>query len=236
LKVLNTLSIVNKELIMPANKKPRLVIFRENYRQYLDENNVKESDFEDWPVKVKYCENFKELNSYLKSGIDVIAISSTFVKKHSSLSEFMLMMDTLFKFNSVDKRPLVVLGVGKDTHISDIKEMQKSGVDGLFPLLSDYGIDEGKQSITTLLEQKSYWPKHIIQNLSGNTIRPNKTNEIHLTDRQRQVFDLIANRGLSNKQIATVLKISESTVKIHVSAVMKNMCVRNRTQLALTAR
>ena len=219
---------------MPVNKKPKMIIFRENYRTYLDENNVTESDFQDWPVIIKYCKNFKELSGYLKSGVDIVAISSVFVKKHSSLSEFMLMMDTLFKFNDIDKRPSVILGVGKDTHVSEIKEMQKAGVDGLFPLLSDYDINEGKKAIMTVLEEKSYWPRHIVQNLLGNTAKPTKTNEIHLTDRQRQVFDLISNRGLSNKQIANVLKISESTVKIHVSAIMKSMCVRNRTQLALT--
>ena len=60
-----------------------------------------------------------------------------------------------------------------------------------------------------------------------------KNNFSELTPRQRDIFNLIATRGISNKQIARTLGISESTVKIHVSAVMRNLCVRNRTQLAL---
>ena len=60
-----------------------------------------------------------------------------------------------------------------------------------------------------------------------------KNNFSELTSRQRDIFNLIATRGISNKQIARELGISESTVKIHVSAVMRNFCVRNRTQLAL---
>jgi DNA-binding NarL/FixJ family response regulator len=60
-----------------------------------------------------------------------------------------------------------------------------------------------------------------------------KNNFVELTARQRDIFNLIATRGVSNKQIARVLGISESTVKIHVSAIMRNLCVRNRTQLAL---
>jgi RNA polymerase sigma factor (sigma-70 family) len=60
-----------------------------------------------------------------------------------------------------------------------------------------------------------------------------KNNFSELTPRQRDIFNLIATRGISNKQIARELGISESTVKIHVSAVMRNLCVRNRTQLAL---
>ena len=44
---------------------------------------------------------------------------------------------------------------------------------------------------------------------------------------------LVAKRGLSNKKIAQVLNISESTVKVHISAILKAYGVRNRTQLAL---
>jgi two-component system nitrate/nitrite response regulator NarL len=60
-----------------------------------------------------------------------------------------------------------------------------------------------------------------------------KNNFSELTPRQRDIFNLIATRGIGNKQIARMLGISESTVKIHVSAIMRNFCVRNRTQLAL---
>ena len=69
---------------------------------------------------------------------------------------------------------------------------------------------------------------------SNKRITMQNTNNLpRLTDRQREVFELIANRGISNKQIAKTLAISESTVKIHVSAILRNYCVRNRTQLAL---
>lgn len=60
-----------------------------------------------------------------------------------------------------------------------------------------------------------------------------KNNFSELTTRQREVFNMIATRGASNKQIARTLGVSESTVKIHVSAIMRNLCVQNRTQLAL---
>jgi DNA-binding NarL/FixJ family response regulator len=61
------------------------------------------------------------------------------------------------------------------------------------------------------------------------------SNQITLTPRQTQILSLISNRGISNKSIALVLKISESTVKTHVGAIMKRYCVKNRTQLALAA-
>jgi DNA-binding NarL/FixJ family response regulator len=56
---------------------------------------------------------------------------------------------------------------------------------------------------------------------------------IRLTGRQREIMALVANRGLSNKKIAQILNISESTVKVHISSILKAYGVRNRTQLAL---
>ena len=54
-----------------------------------------------------------------------------------------------------------------------------------------------------------------------------------MTPRQEQIHTLISTRGASNKVIAKTLNISESTVKLHVSAVLKKYGVKNRTQLAL---
>lgn len=56
-----------------------------------------------------------------------------------------------------------------------------------------------------------------------------------LTRRQRDVLDLIAS-GYSNAQIAHELGMSENTVRIHVSAILKTLAVPNRTSAALWAR
>ena len=48
-----------------------------------------------------------------------------------------------------------------------------------------------------------------------------------LTSREQEVFEHIA-AGLSNRQIATVLGISEHTVKFHVSAILGKLGVTSR--------
>jgi len=58
-------------------------------------------------------------------------------------------------------------------------------------------------------------------------------NQFGLTERQGQVARLVCHRGLSNKAVANILNISESTVKIHISAILKKYGVKNRTQLVL---
>lgn len=56
-----------------------------------------------------------------------------------------------------------------------------------------------------------------------------------LTERQREVFDAVL-VGLSNKQIARLLGISEYTVKEHVAAILPLFGVRNRLELVLKAK
>lgn len=52
-----------------------------------------------------------------------------------------------------------------------------------------------------------------------------------LTPRQTQILNLIQRRGLSNKQIARVMNVSESAVKSHITALFKKFNVHSRAQL-----
>jgi DNA-binding NarL/FixJ family response regulator len=60
-----------------------------------------------------------------------------------------------------------------------------------------------------------------------------KKDVITLTVRQAQILQLIQDRGASNKTIARMLGLSESTVKLHMGAILKKYGVKNRTQLAV---
>jgi DNA-binding NarL/FixJ family response regulator len=53
-----------------------------------------------------------------------------------------------------------------------------------------------------------------------------------LTERQRDVTELVA-QGLSNEEIASRLFLSPATIKSHLTAVMRRLDVRTRTQLAI---
>ncbi|MFP5412437.1 MAG: response regulator [Gammaproteobacteria bacterium] len=66
---------------------------------------------------------------------------------------------------------------------------------------------------------------------AGAALDPRK---LGLTDRQCDVLRLIL-RGLPNKLICRQLDLAEGTVKVHVSAVLRALGVRNRTQAVIAA-
>lgn len=57
----------------------------------------------------------------------------------------------------------------------------------------------------------------------------------NLTTREREVLEGLS-KGLSNKQIARDLDLSEPTIKLHVKTLYRKLGVNNRTQAAILAR
>jgi two-component system, NarL family, nitrate/nitrite response regulator NarL len=55
-----------------------------------------------------------------------------------------------------------------------------------------------------------------------------------LTLRQREIMNLVS-KGLTNKQIARHLSLSEGTIKVHLHVIFNTVGVANRTELAAFA-
>ena len=72
------------------------------------------------------------------------------------------------------------------------------------------------------------------QALMRQTVSADTQPHANLTQRERDVLRLIAD-GNSNKQIASLLFLSEGTIKGYVSAVLAKLGVSDRTQAALYA-
>lgn len=68
----------------------------------------------------------------------------------------------------------------------------------------------------------------------GAALRSADPRRLGLTERQVDVLRLIL-RGLPNKLICRQLALAEGTVKVHVSAVLRALGVRNRTQAVIAA-
>ncbi|MGR2739430.1 response regulator [Billgrantia sp. Q4P2] len=95
------------------------------------------------------------------------------------------------------------------------------------------------KAIAQILEGNIYLPSEIMR--AGST-RPQEPNERTitaeqletLTRKQLQVLEHMT-RGESNKMIAYNLNIAETTVKAHVSAILRKLGVSNRVQAILSA-
>ena len=69
---------------------------------------------------------------------------------------------------------------------------------------------------------------------SNSMVRQNSSGSGSLTLREEQVFGLLA-KAFSNKEIAGILKISQRTVKFHVSNILQKYHAENRIGLLSTA-
>lgn len=63
----------------------------------------------------------------------------------------------------------------------------------------------------------------------SQTIDHKKIKQLEITDREYEVLELIS-QGLSNKEIANKLFLSESTIKTHVSNLLVKLNAKRRTQ------
>lgn len=104
----------------------------------------------------------------------------------------------------------------------------------------DWGYEDVRDDVRAYTHSDMSMPKKVLDLLRPRRVRTvrvaRRSDEIYLTPRQRQIFNLISTRGSSNKTIAKLLDISESTVKLHTSAILKKYGVKNRTQLAVFAK
>ena len=87
-----------------------------------------------------------------------------------------------------------------------------------------------KLAIHGLLQGREYVPDETVQPRGTNTVRSDI--ERHLSPRQQEIMQLLA-QGLSNKEIANILGITEGTIRVHLSAIFKAIKVSNRTEATL---
>ena len=103
------------------------------------------------------------------------------------------------------------------------------GIDGYILNIDDK--DEFIYIINKVLNGKKFYDSELLQ----YTIHNEKTNnEIDLTNREKCVLNYVC-KGLSNKDIANELKVTDYTIKKHVSNILSKLHLRNRQDIILYA-
>lgn len=109
-----------------------------------------------------------------------------------------------------------------------------SGADGY--IMKDSEFSELKRAIFLIMKGEKYIQPSLLPELNLRLANRNNDKEklIDLTKREKEILIKVAN-GLSNKEIATNLSISERTVKNHIFNLFKKIGVSDRTQAAVFA-
>ena len=104
-------------------------------------------------------------------------------------------------------------------------------------LLKDLSANELVNAIRAVHHGEAPLAPQVARKLVEGTREPHDADAAKLatlTDRERQVLALLGH-GLSNRDIARQLVISEKTVKFHVSSILSKLELDDRTQAALFA-
>ena len=95
-------------------------------------------------------------------------------------------------------------------------------------------VNEGRAAHDEPVRHLPHRPLHAVREPAAMGDKRPDPHRLGLTDRQCDVLQLIL-RGLPNKLICRQLDLAEGTVKVHVSAVLRALGVRNRTQAVIAA-
>ncbi len=115
-----------------------------------------------------------------------------------------------------------------------VKEAIEAGAVGF--LLKEVEMDDLARAVRGAARGEPQLHPEAAKMLFGLATRKPVTPEpvIPLTERERQVIALLA-EGMSNKQIARDLSVSETTIKGHVANILAKLDLQDRTQAAVFA-
>jgi len=126
--------------------------------------------------------------------------------------------------------PVVIVSASDEALI--IQNALNAGAMGFIPKASTSSVM--LNALQLILNGGIYVPQEMLHRQQSVETAPG-VEPHNLTSRQLQVLDLLVH-GQSNKDIAETMFLAESTVKMHVSAILRELGVSSRTQAVLMAK
>ncbi|MGM0409872.1 MAG: response regulator [Bacillota bacterium] len=111
-----------------------------------------------------------------------------------------------------------------------VYEVTQAGAEGY--IQKDIEPEELRKAISKVIKGERVFPSGVEKRVKERDDSQVKLDE--LSNREQEVLELLA-QGMSNKDIAEELYISEKTVKNHVSSILRKLSVNDRTQAVIVA-
>ncbi len=127
-----------------------------------------------------------------------------------------------------DVRPVVAL-VSDEAAVGEVWSAGARGV-----LLRNASSESIAAALRSAAEGLAVFDPAFVPPLAASRTLPSDRLAEELTPREREVMQLLA-QGLSNKEIARQLGISEHTVKFHVNSILGKLNVQSRTEAVVRA-
>lgn len=177
---------------------------------------------EDFSVVATASNGLEAVKACLKADIDValLDVRMPVMNGVEALKEIVSKCST---------KTLILTTFDEDEYI---KDALKHGAMGY--LLKNNSPEKIKNAIYTVVNGNIVLQDTIINKIIShdkeNQVNFTKNNKF--TEREKEIIKLIS-EGLSNKEIALNLYISEGTVKNYISSILDKTCLNHRTQIAI---
>ncbi len=176
------------------------------------------SRFKDY--KVRCIKDLKEAEDY-----NLININFVFVDTEQSKDSISDIKDVFS-----DSKIMVF---NKDKNKEIFIECFKNGINSYIVDIPEK--DELMHILNTVIKGKKYYDVDLLEEMINERTGNNFEDSSVLTDRENQVLDKVS-IGLTNKEIAKELYVSEHTIKKHVTNILSKLDMRNRRDLIIYKR
>ena len=139
-------------------------------------------------------------------------------------------IDTIKKIKEISPEIKVLILTIHDEE-EYIYEVTQAGAEGY--IQKDIEPEELRKAISKVIKGERVFPSGVEKRVEAE-IGNSKIELDELSNREQEVLELLA-QGMSNRDIAEELYISEKTVKNHVSSILRKLSVNDRTQAVIVA-
>jgi RNA polymerase sigma factor (sigma-70 family) len=189
----------------------------------------------------------------IKKEVEILATAKNgeeAVKLAKELSPDIILMDirmpvmdglaALNKINEINPNIKIIMLTTFDDDDYIIKSLQ-AGAQGY--LLKDIPIDDLVRALEQAMNGTFQATNSVISRLSTHLSNKKQNDEsadienikqcfLNLSDKEKNIFNLLG-EGMTNKEIASTLNLSEGTIKNYMTNILASFEMRDRTQLAL---